>query len=119
MTTPHPPVDACSYRQYLGVTIQPGPHHSVALSAADTTRPFLIDDEGMWEFFEPSLRMRLADLDTQPSTEQRVRSALLELLPVGSTTIEAVSRSLGVSNRTLQRHLKLARSATPGSLPTR
>jgi AraC-like DNA-binding protein len=36
---------------------------------------------------------------------ERVHSALLELLPSGRTSVEAVCRKLGTSSRTLQRRL--------------
>jgi AraC-like DNA-binding protein len=59
----------------------------------------------MWQEFEPSLKQRLSELDHSASTSERVRSALLELLPSGATSIEAVCRKLGTSARTLQRRL--------------
>ena len=60
----------------------------------------------MWNYFEPELTKRLADLEIDDSTSARVRSALAELLPSGETTIDDVARELGISKRTLQRKLK-------------
>jgi AraC-like DNA-binding protein len=59
----------------------------------------------MWKSFEPHLQKRLSELDESATTTERVRAVLLELLPSGSASIDAVSRRLGTSTRTLQRHL--------------
>jgi AraC-like DNA-binding protein len=69
-------------------------------------RPFLTANQGMWKFFEPALRQRLADLDRQASTVERVRSVLLEALPAGQFSMQMVCAKLGVSSRTLQRRLQ-------------
>jgi len=68
-------------------------------------RPFLTANAGMWQVFEPELQRRLADLDVAEDTSGRVRSALLELLPSGASSIEDVADRLAVSKRTLQRRL--------------
>ena len=60
----------------------------------------------MWSFFEPSLRQRLADLDHSTSMRERVKSALLEALPAGEVSMQAICHRLGVSTRTLQRRLQ-------------
>ena len=78
----------------------------VVFSAEDARRPFLTANHGMWSFFEPGLRQRLADLDRHATTADRVRSALLEALPAGELSMQAVCRKLGVSSRTLQRRLQ-------------
>ncbi|MGN0194780.1 MAG: helix-turn-helix domain-containing protein [Pseudoramibacter sp.] len=59
----------------------------------------------MWDYFEPEMHKRLADLDVDDSASARVRSALSELLPSGLCGIEDVAEKLGVSKRTLQRKL--------------
>ena len=59
----------------------------------------------MWSFFEPELRQRLSRLRVDASTTERVRSALLELIPSGRTSAVQVARHLAVSTRTLQRRL--------------
>lgn len=45
-----------------------------------------------------------------PHKVERVRSALLELLPAGESTVNAVARVLAVSARTLQRRLTAERT---------
>jgi AraC-like DNA-binding protein len=97
--------DARAYASFFGVAVDDLPSPTVVFTAEDTQRPFLTANHGMWSFFEPALRQRLADLDRQASTVERVRSALLEALPAGELSMQAVCRKLGVSTRTLQRRL--------------
>lgn len=106
VTLPEPPRDADAYREYFGVTVQKSAQQSVAFSAVDAARPFLTANERMWEFFEPELRKRLSELEVGSSMAERVRGALLELLPLGDASMDAVARKLSVSARTLQRRLQ-------------
>lgn len=105
LTTPQPPLPAAAYADYFGVAVECGPHNTITFSATDANRPFLTANEKMWEFFEPELRKRLSELDETAAAADRVRAALLELLPSGSASLEAVSKKLAVSTRTLQRRL--------------
>jgi len=105
VTAPVAPADAAGLRAYLGTDVRRGPAWAVTFSAADAARPFLTANEGMWAFFEPELRRRLAELDEGANITQRVRAALLEALPAGEVQMEAVARRLAVSKRTLQRRL--------------
>lgn len=94
------------FTEYLGVPMKPGPTPAIRFSAEDAARPFLTANKKMWEFFEPELKRRLVELVESSSTEERVSTALLELLPSGAPSIGAVSKKLGTSARTLQRRLK-------------
>lgn len=100
------PVHGDAYRDYFGVPVKKANHPSVRFSAVDAARPFLTANEGMWRFFEPELRRRLDAVEAGASMSDRVRSALIELLPAGSASVDAVARTLAVSTRTLQRRLK-------------
>ena len=62
-------------------------------------------NDAMWEVFEPSLRKRLSEIEDDDTHAERVKAALLELLPTGEASREAVARRLAVSTRTLQRRL--------------
>lgn len=95
------------YAEYVGVPIARAPRWSITFAAADVERPFLTANERMWDYFEPELRRRLADLDQGTSTAELVRTALLKLLPAGSGTAAAVAAELAISVRTLQRRLQL------------
>jgi AraC-like DNA-binding protein len=105
VTTPEPPQDAEAYLEYFGVSVQRSPAQAVTFSAQDAARPFITANEAMWEFFEPELRRRLSELEADSSTAERIRAALLELLPAGQASMDAVARKLGLSTRTLQRRL--------------
>lgn len=105
LSTPEPPSPAAAYSEFLGVDIRPGPRHQIGFSFEDARRPFLTTNESLWESFEPRLRTRLAELDAAVTVGHRVRAALLEALPSGQGDMDAVSRKLMMSRRTLQRHL--------------
>ena len=108
---PEPPTDVEAYREYLGIVIEEGPRQSVTFSAEDASRPFLTANEPMWEFFEASLGRRLAELDETATTSDRVRGALLELLPAGRASVQDVSNAVGIPIRTLQRRLRAEESS--------
>jgi AraC-like DNA-binding protein len=97
---------ANAFAAWFGVTPRRGRRPELTFSAADARRPFLTANEGMWRSFEPELQRRLAELDAGASTAERVRAALLELLPSGAASIDAVAARLGASARTLQRRLR-------------
>ncbi|MFI8619042.1 AraC family transcriptional regulator ligand-binding domain-containing protein [Acidovorax sp. NPDC077693] len=106
---PQPPQsaqEARAYADYFGVSVEDAPVPTLVFSAEDAKQPFLTANHGMWSFFEPALRQRLADLNRHATTADRVRSALLEALPAGGLSMQAVCRKLGVSSRTLQRRLQ-------------
>lgn len=105
-TTTALPLATTPYADFLGVPLTKGSAQRVTFSKADALRPFLTSNEGMWAAFEPELRTRLAQLDASVQIGQRVRSVLLEALPGGGVDMEAVARRLGMSRRSLQRHLE-------------
>ncbi|MBN8885211.1 MAG: AraC family transcriptional regulator [Rudaea sp.] len=105
VTTTMPPSPLAPYETFLGARLQRGAKHRVVFAREDAMRPFLTSNESMWSTFEPELRRRLADLEGPATTAQRVRAALLEGLPSGLVTMEAVARKLVLSKRTLQRRI--------------
>ena len=110
ITSPEPPDDVEAYREYFGAAVTKGTNCTVAFSAQDAARPFLTANDRMWDFFEPELRRRLSSLEKGTTVEERVRASLLEQLPAGSSSIEAVAHDLAMSTRTLQRRLKEERT---------
>lgn len=94
------------YESYFGIQVTHAPLARLVLSAVDAERPFLTENHKMWQFFEPSLRQRLTDLDHSAGMTERVRSVLIETLPAGEVSMLAVCKKLGVSTRTLQRKLQ-------------
>lgn len=99
------PTDIEPYRGVLGDKISKGDKTEVVFSTEDLERPYLTENFAMWQYFEPSLKQRLGDLDSQATIGTRVKSVLLELLPGGDSSIEKTARRLAMSKRTLQRKL--------------
>jgi AraC-like DNA-binding protein len=90
---------------FLGCRLEQGSSNRIRFSTEDAKRPFLTENLAMWRFFEPELRARLSKLDAEASTRERVRSALLDMLPSGQSSIDDISSRLAMSKRSLQRHL--------------
>lgn len=90
---------------FLGCRLRQGRRNRIRFSAEDAARPFLTENVAMWQFFKPELQARLSKLDAEASMRERVRSALLDMLPSGQNTIEEVSSRLAMSKRSLQRYL--------------
>lgn len=105
VTAPLLPADQAAFIAYFGMPVALGERQTIVFAAEDTARPFLTVNPQLWEFFEPELRKRLNELDAGAATSERVRSVLLELLPAGQASIDAVARRLAISPRTLQRRL--------------
>lgn len=91
--------------EYLGCQPTQGNGNVLTLSQADATLPFITRNESMWQYIEPELRRRLSEMEIDDSMATRVRSALVELLPAGKTTIDFVASKLCMSRRALQRKL--------------
>jgi AraC-like DNA-binding protein len=94
------------YSNYFGVQVTKGPAVKIVFKAADASRPFLTVNDSMWKYFEPELQRRLSELENTASLSERVQAALLEMLPSGSSSMDAVSKKLCMSPRTVQRKLR-------------
>lgn len=101
------PDNLASYEAYFGVPLKKGKQNQITFSNEDSTRPFLTENNAMWQCFEAGLKQKLSDLQMSANTEQRVKSALLEMLPAGHSTMDEAASSLAMSKRTLQRKLRL------------
>lgn len=104
-STPDLPDNGSLYEAFLGCPLKRSSTIQIRFAAQDAKLPFLTENLAMWEAFEPSLRKRLSALDEHANTTDRVRSALLEMLPAGMSSIDAVAQRLAMSKRSLQRHL--------------
>ncbi|MGU7769178.1 AraC family transcriptional regulator ligand-binding domain-containing protein [Burkholderia sp. MR1-5-21] len=94
------------YARFFGVAPRYGDSPSVSFALPDARRPFVTQNDAMWKVFEPDLRQRLAALSADTGISERVRAALLELIPSGLATVDDVARKLAISKRTLQRRLE-------------
>ncbi len=104
-SVPDLPADLAAYKAYLGCPLGISERIQVTFSAQDAHRPFLTNNMPMWAAFEPGLNLRLSEMDAQAGLRERVRAVLLETLPAGISSIDAVARRLAVSKRSLQRQL--------------
>lgn len=95
-----------SYEEFLGCRAQPAEKDSITLCRKDAEIPFITRNESMWNFFEPELKRRLGEMESDDSFSAKVRSMLVELLPAGKSSVEDVAVALGLSKRSLQRKLK-------------
>ncbi|MBB4122326.1 AraC family transcriptional regulator [Martelella radicis] len=100
------PAQVGPFEDFLGAPMKRAARNAVTFSASDAARPFLTSNESLWDAFEPGLRERLADLEEGATTVRRVKAALLEGLPSGLASIEAVAAKLSLSKRTLQRRIE-------------
>jgi AraC-like DNA-binding protein len=105
-TTQALPDSLTLYEDFLGTPVRRGARNQVTFTGADARLPFLTSNDSLWTAFEPDLRARLADLATPATTTQRARAAMLEALPSGLVTVEAIAHKLALSPRTLQRQIK-------------
>ena len=96
-----------AYLELFGVEPSRGARARLVFRAEDAATPFLTSNARMWDFYEPELQKRLSELDETATATDRVRAALLELLPGGSVSMDAVGKKLGASARTLQRRLQV------------
>lgn len=90
---------------FVGCPIDHGATLSFELALADADRRLLSEAEDLWPGFEKELRRQMMDWRGSQPTSARVKSALLELLPSGHATADAVCRELLMSKRSLYRHL--------------
>ncbi len=90
---------------FLACDIIQATRDAICFSATDMQMPFVTRNDTMWQYIEPELRRRLSEMEIDDTMAARVRSALIELLPAGKTTIEDVASVLCMSRRTLQRKL--------------
>jgi len=100
-----PPDPQPDYPEYFGVPVQQGPRPALTFAASDAACPFPTANDHMWHFFDPDLQRRLSELDETATASDRLRAALLELLPGEGASVGSVSRKLNVSPMTLQRRL--------------
>lgn len=97
--------DIQTYDKYFGCPLTQNHITRIKFSSEDAQRPFITSNALMWSFFEGDLKTRLFELDAQANTTQRLKSLLLEALPVGDYSSESMAKKLAMSKRTLQRKL--------------
>ena len=91
--------------EYFGTPVHRGNATALSLTTADALLPLVTENAELWDFFEKHLQQKLADRERQTPIVERVRNTLLEMLPAGMSSIDAVSERLHLSRRSLQRRL--------------
>ena len=99
------PSEDKEWSDFMGCDIKQGERIMLSMNESDMLLPFTTRNDSMWQFIEPELRRRLSEMEVDDTIAARVRSALVELLPAGMTTIDHVASKLCMSRRTLQRKL--------------
>ncbi len=94
------------YAAFLGAVPTRGESIGLRFSLADAQRPFVTENEAMWAVFSAELRRRLSGLSAGAGLSERVRAALLDMIPSGLSSADDVASKLAVSRRTLQRRLE-------------
>ncbi|MHA3976776.1 helix-turn-helix domain-containing protein [Halovulum sp. GXIMD14794] len=95
-----------AFREFTGAPAQRGPRAAMELALADAHRPLISEDTEFYRMIERELTGQLRAAEVCDSVAERVRAVLLDVLPSGKASAEAVCARLHLSKRSLQRHLK-------------
>lgn len=91
---------------HLGIMPERSHAAYVAFAPEDTKRRFISENAALWVDVEADLKLQLAAQNDRLPIADRVRGALVDLMPAGRTGAEDVGIALGVSRSTLQRRLR-------------
>jgi AraC-like DNA-binding protein len=90
---------------HLGVMPERSEAAYATFSPEDAKRRFISENAALWADIEADLTLQLAAQNNRWPVADRVRGALVDLMPAGRTGAEDVARALGISRSTLQRRL--------------
>ena len=91
---------------HLGVMPERSHVSYVAFSREDANRRFISENPSLWADIEADLKLQLAAQNDRWPITDRVRGALVDLMPARRTGAEDVAIALGISRSTLQRRLR-------------
>ena len=94
------------YYDFIGGPIEQSDKTCLILNKQDAYMPLDNADIEIWSLVEKELIGRMRRLDENAEMSERVRKAIVELLPSGRMTIEVVCSRLCMTRRSLQRKLK-------------
>lgn len=92
--------------EYFGVKPTKALESKIVFNNKDLNRPFITENNNMWDYLESELNQRLKELELDNSVSAAVRKTLIELIPSGVSEQDQIAFELGMSKRTLQRKLK-------------
>ncbi|WP_234984173.1 helix-turn-helix domain-containing protein [Roseivivax jejudonensis] len=90
---------------HLGVMPERSQAAYVAFAPEDAKRRFVSENPALWADIEADLSLQLAAQNNRWPVADRVRGALIDLMPSGRKGAEDVALALGISRSTLQRRL--------------
>ncbi len=90
---------------YMGILPTLSTENKITFSHEDLKKPFITENNRMWDYLEPELNGRLEKIESSHDISTQVRQALFELIPSGVSDMDKVSYELGMSKRTLSRRL--------------
>ncbi|MFA8388206.1 MAG: helix-turn-helix domain-containing protein [Pelagibaca sp.] len=91
---------------HLGIMPERSHAAYVAFSPEDSKRRFISENPSLWADIEADLKLQLAAQNDRWPIADRVRGALVDLMPSGRTGAEDVALALRISRSTLQRRLR-------------
>ncbi|MFP3126464.1 AraC family transcriptional regulator [Ectobacillus funiculus] len=91
--------------EFFGIRGTKSVTNQLIFKLADVKRPFLTENNTMWEYLKPEFTRRLQEISQQKSFSQNVQAILFSAIPSGHFTLEEIAHTLGISVRTLQRNL--------------
>ncbi len=91
---------------HLGIMPERSHVAYVAFSPEDAKRRFISENPSLWADIKADLKLQLAAQNDRRPVAERVRGALVDLMPAGRTGAEDVALALTISRSTLQRRLR-------------
>ena len=98
--------DLAMLEAYFGQRISPAAFVRITLSLQDAHRPLISQNDDFWRVLELDLTQQLASRENPATVTHRVQQALVDMLPSGEASVDAVCRRLATSKRSLQRRLQ-------------
>ena len=89
----------------FGLPVQKGDMNRLVFDKADLQKPFLTQNNIMWQYLETELNQHLAQQVREQSFAGFVQQELYAAIPSGFFMVEDIAHRLGLSVRTLQRNL--------------
>jgi AraC-like DNA-binding protein len=100
------PDDRVEYFKFLACPVKFGAEWDAVIYAEETTRlPVRGADTGLLEVLEATCQKLLGPTPKGRDLVREVRHLIIERLPTGSASINAIAGQLGVSSKTLERRL--------------
>lgn len=89
----------------FGLPVQRGDSNRLVFDRSDLQKPFLTQNNIMWQYLETELNQHLVQQERGQSFVNYVQQELYLAIPSGFFLVEDIASRLGVSVRTLQRNL--------------